>query len=80
MKKLLLLSIILCSCKPQYETKSHVESFKNTESLISQTYVAHEGYYNRLRTIKHDNHLFISETSNSGRAILHHPDCPCQKK
>lgn len=32
-----------------------------------------------LKTVKHDGHLFIVENWSQKGAILHHPDCPCQR-
>lgn len=32
-----------------------------------------------LRTITHDNHQFVIADHLRGTAILHHPDCHCQK-
>lgn len=31
-----------------------------------------------LRTVRHDNHLWVMSTGNAD-CFVHHPDCPCQK-
>ena len=33
-----------------------------------------------IRTITHDGHKFVMADHGRGVSILHHPDCPCQKK
>lgn len=54
-------------------------SAENVSINTAETWVTQ---YAALRTIEHDGHKFIvagGATSQSGVAILHHPDCKCLK-
>lgn len=34
---------------------------------------------NLIRTVKHDDHLFVLATRHEGISIIHHPSCPLEK-
>lgn len=72
MKKLLLIavSVMILGCAPQRQPHQKPES----ESDFGDS-----GYTLILRTVKHDNHLWVVARTGHGVSILHHPDCPCQK-
>ena len=74
MKKILFIlfaASLLCGCDPIQPSD---EKPSEPKSLSATGY--HTGW---LVTVKHDDHLFIVEGKWQKGAILHHPDCPCQK-
>lgn len=66
---------LLSGCDP---TKAFVELKQEAKEPTTLSITNYD--YGWLSTVTHDNHLFVVEGRNQKGAILHHPDCPCQKK
>lgn len=69
---------IICMCV--FTDRAVAESKRSDVSaILSETDLGRLAA--SLITVKHDNHLWIIRgTSSSTTPVVHHPDCPCQKK
>lgn len=70
MRYLIVLALLLsgCSGSVRYESKPAIDAIESeTRGTVD------------LFTVEHDGHKFILGRITSGSAMVHHPDCPCQK-
>tara|TARA_R110000868_G_scaffold341746_1_gene602564 strand:- start:1273 stop:1515 length:243 start_codon:yes stop_codon:yes gene_type:complete len=71
-----LLGGILIGCSP--ELKPEQNQVKSVPKSLT-AYDVNMSTGGTLLTVEHDKHLFIVEARYNKGAILHHPDCPCNK-
>lgn len=61
----MILAVVLCGCDVEFQKE--IDRQKDATTIRSTYY---------LKTVVHDEHLFILSTYGH---FIHHPDCPCVK-